>query len=70
MRRLLLVLALAAGLAVSSLAAPRAAQASGCQAFGQTAAAESQIERPLGQVISGAAPANDDVALLQQELCG
>ena len=70
MRRLLLVLALAAGLVVSSLPAPQAAQANGCQAFGQAAAAESQIERPLGHVISGFAPANDDVVGLKQQFCG
>jgi hypothetical protein len=67
MRRLLLVLALAAGLAAG---APRAAGAHGCQAFGHSAAAESRIERPLGQVIRGDVPANDDVVRLQQELCG
>jgi len=51
---------------VAMLVGPGPASAdAGCQAFGQLAALEAQLETGVGEEVSAAAPANDDVNLLK-----
>jgi hypothetical protein len=55
---------------VAMLVSPSRAWAiAGCQDFGQLAAFEAQLETGIGEEVSAAAPANDDVNLLK-ELAG
>jgi len=48
--------------------APASAEA-GCQNFGQYAAFEAQLETGIGEEVSVAAPAEDDVNLLKEAFC-
>ena len=51
---------------VAMLVGPGPASAdAGCQAFGQLAALEAQLETGVGEEVSAAASANDDVNLLK-----
>jgi NAD(P)H-dependent flavin oxidoreductase YrpB (nitropropane dioxygenase family) len=66
MRRILLVLSVAAMLVVAS---PASAQA-GCQAFGQGLAAEAQKEPGnLAEDVRAAAPVNDEVVAFKAFFC-
>ena len=56
---------LAAMLAVARLASAQGA----CKEFGQAAAFEAQTTGGLGEEASGAAPVNEVVHSLQEELC-
>jgi hypothetical protein len=61
MRRIILLVTVAL-LMVAILVCPGPAPATaGCQDFGQLTAGEAQLETGLGEEVSDAAPANDDV---------
>jgi hypothetical protein len=68
MKRLLLVVT--SVVALVSIPGTASAQEYGCQAFGQLAAFEAQLETGIGEEVSAAAPANDDVFFLQDQACG
>ncbi len=59
MRRIILVVTLAL-LMVAMLVGPASATA-GCKELGQLAASEAQLEMGVGEEVSAAAPANDEV---------
>ena len=63
MRRIILVGTVAL-LMVAMLVGPASATA-GCQDFGQLTAGEAQLETGVGEEVSDAAPANDDVNRLK-----
>jgi hypothetical protein len=46
-----------------------ASAAAGCQEFGTLAAFEAQLETGIGEQVSAAAPANDDVNFLKEQSC-
>jgi hypothetical protein len=65
MRRIILLVT-AALLMVAMLVGPGPASATaGCKDFGQLAASEAQLETGVGEEISDAAPAYNDVNLLK-----
>jgi len=65
LRRIILLVTVAL-LAAALLVGPApASAAAGCQDFGQLAAFEAQLETGIGEEVSAAAPANDDVNLLK-----
>jgi len=69
MRRII-VLVTVALLMVAMLVGPGpASAAAGCQEFGQLAASEAQLETGIGEEVSAAAPANDDVNFLKEGAC-
>jgi hypothetical protein len=59
MRRIILVVTVALFM-VAMLVGPASATA-GCKEFGQLAASEAQLETGVGEEVSAAAPANDEV---------
>jgi hypothetical protein len=59
MRRIILVVTVAL-LMAAMLVGPASATA-GCKEFGQLAASEAQLETGVGEEVSDAAPANDEV---------
>ena len=67
MRRIILVVTVVL-LMVAMLVGPASATA-GCKEFGQLAASEAQLETGVGEEVSAAAPANDNVNELKG-LCG
>ena len=69
MRRIITMLTLAALLAAMLVVAGPASAQGGCQNFGTTAASEAQATRGLGEEASGAAPVNEIVHSLQEQLC-
>jgi hypothetical protein len=68
MKRLLFVVT--AVVALVSIPGTASAQEYGCQAFGQLAAFEAQLEVGIGEEVSAAVPADDDVFFLQDQACG
>ena len=74
MRRLLLVMSVAALMAamLAVNAAPAFAQSenAGCQELGDAIAGFSQQFNPFGQLLSGLAPLNDEVAMDKERICG
>jgi hypothetical protein len=65
MRRIILLVTVAL-LMVAMLVAPAPAPAlAGCQAFGQLAASEARLETGIGEEVSTAVPADDDVIFLK-----
>ena len=65
MRRIILLVTVAL-LMVAMLVGPGpASAAAGCKDFGHLAASEAQLETGIGEEVSDAAPANDDVNLLK-----
>jgi hypothetical protein len=69
MRRIILLVTMAL-LMVALLVGPAvpASAAAGCQKFGTSTATEAQLETGVGEQVSEAAPANDDVNRLK-EVC-
>ena len=63
MRRIILVVTVALFM-VAMLVGPASATA-GCKEFGQLTAGEAQLETGVGEEVSDAAPANDDVNRLK-----
>jgi hypothetical protein len=69
MKRIVLLVTVAL-LMVAMLVGPApASAAAGCQEFGQLTAFEAQLETGVGQEVSAAAPANDNVNELKG-VCG
>jgi len=65
MRRIILLVTVALFM-VAMLVGPGPASATaGCQDFGQLTAGEAQLETGVGEEVSNAAPANDDVNRLK-----
>jgi len=65
MRRIILLSTVALLMAALLVGPAPASAAAGCQEFGQLAAYEAQLETGIGEQVSAAAPANDDVNLLK-----
>jgi hypothetical protein len=70
MRRIILLVTVAL-LMVAMLVGPAPASAqAGCQAFGRDFTAfEAQLETGVGEEVSAAAPADDDVAFFKELAC-
>jgi len=66
MRRISLLVTVALLMVATMLVSPSPASAiAGCQEFGQLAAFEAQLETGIGEEVSAAAPADDDVNFLK-----
>ena len=59
MRRIMLVVTVA--LFMGAVLVDPASATAGCKEFGQLAASEAQLETGVGEEVSAAAPANDEV---------
>ena len=74
MRRIISLVTVAALMAamVAVNAAPAFAQSenAGCQELGNAIAGFSQQFNPFGQLLSGLAPLNDEVAMDKERICG
>jgi len=69
MRRIILLVTVAL-LVVAMLVSPAPASAeAGCQAFGDFTRDEAILETGVGEVVSAAAPAQDDVTYLKGVYC-
>jgi hypothetical protein len=69
MKRIVLLVTVAL-LMVAMLVGPAPASAeAGCEDFGQYAAYEAQLETGIGEEVSAAAPAYDDVNFLKETFC-
>ena len=70
MRRIILLVTVALLMVAMLVVSPSPASAiAGCQEFGQLAAFEAQLETGIGEEVSAAAPANDDVNFLKEAAC-
>ena len=70
MRRILLVLAVAAMMATMMVSAGPAFAQGGCKEFGQAVRTAAQLPGPFGQLVKEAAPVNEEFQLAKAGLCG